>query len=167
MIFLSGEKNHDLENGLCFSSTRILSFSFTIVTKCWGFGDVYDQKLYGWKETRPGHSTGTVGLVPFLDRESPQNSRSLQESYLLFVTIDPLGDEQSSDKFYPYWTDMGLGKVFRKERRSKIKLSSTFTTYGFFRDRTHLFWPFVLINLLLFFIVARFPKREGVAFAVM
>lgn len=170
VIFLSGEKNHDLENEALYLFNQDSKFFVHNRYEMLGlFGDLYDQKLYGLEQNQSGSLDWDSRISAFLDRE---NSLKLVEAfknpYVLFVTIDPLGDEKSSDKFYSLsgriWD---LEEFFVKKDGAKSKLSSTFTTYGFSRDRTHLFWPFVWINLLLFFIVAQFPKRKGFALVAM
>ena len=65
--FSFGEKNHDLENEALYLFNQIPSFSYTIVTRCWGSSGIYMIKsCMGWNKTSPGHLIGTAGSVRFL-----------------------------------------------------------------------------------------------------
>jgi hypothetical protein len=174
VIFVSEEINHDLENEALYLFNQDPKFFVHNRYEMLGIlGEAYDQTLYALDSNQTEAADWDKRIGELLDVE---NSKKLVEAfknpYFLVVTIERLGDKTSPDKFYSVagraWdlTDF-FSPTENNKKNPELKSAATFTTYGFSRDRNHLFWPIVLGNLLLLFIVAKFPKREGVAFAVM
>ena len=114
VIFLSREKNHDLENEALYLFNQDSKFFVHNRYEMLGlFGDLYDQKLYGLEQNQSGSLDWDSRVSAFLDRE---NSLKLVEAfknpYVLFVTIDPLGDENHRTNSIPYQDGYGTWKSF-------------------------------------------------------
>ena len=67
VIFLSGEKNHDLENEALYLFNQDSKFFVHNRYEMLGSSGIYMIKsCMGWNKTSPGHLIGTVGSVRFL-----------------------------------------------------------------------------------------------------